>query len=36
VAEQAASTSLALPIYSELSVQQQEAVVGAIAGALGR
>jgi dTDP-4-amino-4,6-dideoxygalactose transaminase len=36
VAEQAASTSLALPIYSELSAEQQEAVVGVIAGALGR
>jgi dTDP-4-amino-4,6-dideoxygalactose transaminase len=35
VAEKAASTSLALPIYSELSAEQQEAVVGVIAGALG-
>ena len=34
VAEEAASTSIALPIYSELSVEQQEAVVGVIAGAL--
>ena len=36
VAEQAASTSIALPIYSELVPDQQKAVVGAIAGALGR
>ena len=34
VAEEAASTSIALPIYSELSAEQQEAVVGVIAGAL--
>jgi dTDP-4-amino-4,6-dideoxygalactose transaminase len=36
VAEQAASTSIALPIYSELVPDQQKAVVGAIADALGR
>ena len=36
VAEQAAATSLALPIYGELSAEQQQAVVGVIAGALGR
>jgi dTDP-4-amino-4,6-dideoxygalactose transaminase len=36
VAEEAAATSIALPIYSELSAEQQAAVVGVIAGALGR
>jgi dTDP-4-amino-4,6-dideoxygalactose transaminase len=36
VAEQAASTSVALPIYGELSAEQQQAVVTVIAGALGR
>ena len=36
IAEQAASTTLALPIYGELSVEQQEAVVAAVAGALDR
>jgi dTDP-4-amino-4,6-dideoxygalactose transaminase len=35
VAEEAASSSIALPIYSELSTEQQEAVVGVIAAALG-
>ena len=35
-AEEAAAASLALPIYSELSLEQQEAVVRAIATALGR
>jgi dTDP-4-amino-4,6-dideoxygalactose transaminase len=34
MAEEASSTSIALPIYSELSAEQQEAVVGVIAGAL--
>lgn len=35
-AEQAAATSLALPIYAELTEAQQAAVVGEIARALGR
>jgi len=34
-AEAAAATTLALPIYAELTPAQQAAVVGAIAGALG-
>jgi dTDP-4-amino-4,6-dideoxygalactose transaminase len=34
-AEDAAATSIALPIFSELSADQQQAVVGVIAGALG-
>jgi len=36
VAEEAAATSLALPIYGELAAEQQEAVVAVIDGALDR
>jgi dTDP-4-amino-4,6-dideoxygalactose transaminase len=35
-AEAAASSSLALPIYAELTAGQQDAVVNAVARALGR